>query len=264
VLQQFQIEAVIHFAANAYVGESITDPRKYFRNNVANALQLLEAMLDTKVGSIVFSSTCATYGIPKVTPIDEDTPQHPVNPYGESKLMVERMLYWFGQAYGLRWVALRYFNAAGADPSGEIGEVHVPETHLIPLAIEAAILPGHSIRVFGDDYPTADGTAIRDYIHVMDLARAHLHAIRHLAAGGRSQALNVGTGKGYSVFEIIRAVENVAGRRVASEITARRQGDPAILVADPRAARSVLGWEAEHTDIGETIEAAWRWRLSRI
>lgn len=262
-LAEYQIEAVIHFAANAYVGESISNPRKYFGNNVVNAFHLLEAMHDAGVNRFVFSSTCATYGIPESMPINEDTPQRPVNPYGESKLMVERILRWFGEIYGLQWIALRYFNAAGADPEGEIGEVHDPEPHLIPLAIEAACSQVNPIRVFGDDYPTPDGSAVRDYIHVMDLARAHIDALEYLVGGGQSQALNLGTGNGHSVFEVIRSVARVTQRTVPSEVAERRVGDPAVLVADACRARNVIGWSAQYQDLDQIIETAWRWRLSR-
>jgi len=216
VLREHRIGAVIHFAAYAYVGESMTDPGKYFRNNVVNTLNLLEAMRAAGVGRIVFSSTCATYGVPKGVPIAEDHPQLPVNPYGESKLFVERALHWNGVAHGLRWMALRYFNAAGADPDGEIGEDHDPETHLIPLAIEAALGRRPDLQVMGTDYPTADGTAIRDYVHVTDLADAHLRALHHLEGDGPSGALNLGTGRGHSVREVVAMVERVTGRKVGA------------------------------------------------
>ena len=211
VFDRHAIDAVIHFAANAYVGESMTDPSKYFRNNTFNTLNLLDTMVARGVTRIVFSSTCATYGDPQRIPIDESHPQAPVNPYGESKLFVERILHWYGKAYDLRSVALRYFNASGADPDGAIGEDHDPETHLIPLVIEAALGRRPPVGVFGSDYPTPDGTAIRDYIHVMDLADAHVQALAYLAGGGASTAINLGTGRGHSVREVIQTVEQVGG-----------------------------------------------------
>ena len=259
VFRRHRIEAVVHFAASAYVGESMTEPRKYFHNNTVNTLHLLDAMREAGVGRIVFSSTCATYGDPQRLPIDETHPQSPVNPYGESKLFVERILRWYGQAYDLRSVALRYFNAAGADPAGEIGEVHDPETHLLPLVIDAALGTRPPVGVFGTDYPTPDGTAIRDYIHVMDLASAHVRALDYLGAGGASTALNLGTGRGHSVREVIAAVENVGGRPVPRRDSPRRAGDPPSLVADASRARQVLQWIPQHADIHAIVEHAWRW-----
>lgn len=262
-LHDHQIDAVIHFAANAYVGESMQSPAKYFRNNVANMLNLLEAMHESNNQPIVFSSSCTTYGIPERVPISEDFPQSAISPYGESKLMGEKMLKWFGECYGMGWVALRYFNASGADPEGEIGEVHDPETHLIPLVIDAALSKRPPVKIFGTDYPTPDGTAIRDYIHVMDLADAHVRALRYLLEGGPSTAFNLGTGKGHSVREVIAAVEQVGGRKVSAEEAPRRAGDPPALVADPTKARTVLGWEASYTDIYRIVETAWRFANSR-
>jgi UDP-arabinose 4-epimerase len=259
VLREHQITAVIHFAAYAYVGESVQNPRKYFRNNVANTLNLLDAMLDAGVKDIVFSSTCATYGEPTQVPIGEDQPQKPVNPYGESKLAVERILHWYGGGHGLRFAALRYFNAAGADPDGEIGEDHDPETHLIPLAIEAAFGRAKELSIFGTDYPTADGTAVRYYIHVIDLGEAHLRALEHLQKGGSSLFLNLGTGRGHSVREVIGAVEKVSGRKVPAREVGRRAGDPPALVADPRRAAEVLGWKPKYPDISTIVEHACRW-----
>lgn len=259
VFHRHRIEAVVHFAASAYVGESMTQPRKYFHNNTVNTLHLLDAMREAGVGRIVFSSTCATYGDPQRLPIDETHPQSPVNPYGESKLFVERILHWYGQAYDLRSVALRYFNAAGADPAGEIGEVHDPETHLLPLVIDAALGTRPPVGVFGTDYPNPDGTAIRDYIHVMDLAAAHVRALDYLAAGGASTALNLGTGRGHSVREVIAAVEKVGGRPVPRRDSPRRPGDPPSLVADASRARQVLQWTPQHADIHTIVEHAWRW-----
>ncbi len=262
-IRDHQIEAVIHFAANAYVGESMQNPAKYFRNNVANMLNLLEAQHESGVKHIVFSSSCTTYGIPERVPISEDFPQSAISPYGESKLMGEKMLKWFGECYGLGWVALRYFNASGADPEGEIGEVHDPETHLIPLVIDAALGKRPPVRIFGTDYPTPDGTAIRDYIHVMDLADAHVRALQYLLEGGESTAFNLGTGHGHSVREVITAVEQVGGRKVPAEEAPRRAGDPPALVADPSKARRILGWEAQYRGLNQIVETAWRFAENR-
>ncbi len=259
-LEQHRIEAVVHFAAHAYVGESVLHPRKYFRNNVANTLNLLEAMLDVGAKYLVFSSTCATYGIPQAVPITEDHPQHPVNPYGESKLFVERVLRWYGEAYGLHWVALRYFNAAGA--SEDLGECHDPETHLIPLAIQAA-LGGAPLSIFGMDYPTKDGTAIRDYVHVEDLASAHLAALEYLLDGRTSRAFNLGTGQGHSVREVVQAVEQIAQTPVPCRFDQRRPGDPAILVADARLAAQELHWQPKRSTLLEIIQSAWQWQVRR-
>jgi UDP-glucose-4-epimerase GalE len=259
VLQEHQVTAVIHFAAYAYVGESVTNPRKYYRNNVAGTLNLLDAMLDAGVRDIVFSSTCATYGNPIHVPIDEEHPQNPVNPYGETKLAIERALHWYQRTYLLRFAALRYFNAAGADPDGEVGEDHEPETHLIPLAIEAA-LGGKPLDIYGTDYETPDGTAIRDYIHVQDLADAHVAALARLQDGIPSLFVNLGTGRGRSVREVIRAVETVSGKKVPARETGRRPGDPPALVADPRRAAVALAWQARIPDLETIVEHAWRWR----
>ncbi len=258
-LKQYEIAAVMHFAAFAYVGESMTKPQLYFRNNVVNTLSLLDAMLAAGVKHIVFSSTCATYGTPERTPITEETPQRPVNPYGESKLMIERALHWYGAAYGLSYAALRYFNAAGADPAGEIGEDHDPETHLIPLILDAALGKRPQIDIFGTDYPTPDGSAVRDYIHVQDLAEAHVAAIRHLMAGGASLQLNLGTGTGHSVREVIAAAERITGRKVPRREAPRRAGDPAALVADPGKAKALLGWQARMSDLDSILGTAWAW-----
>jgi UDP-glucose-4-epimerase GalE len=255
-LKQHNIEAVIHFAAHAYVGESVKDPRKYFQNNAVNTLNLLDTMLDCGVKYFVYSSTCATYGIPEKLPIPEDHPQRPVNPYGESKLFIERVLHWYELAYDLRWVALRYFNAAGA--SGQLGECHDPETHLIPLAIEA-VLTGVSLSVFGTDYPTEDGTAVRDYIHVDDLASAHVSALEYLLQKGASRAFNLGTGTGHSVREVIEMVERVGKKPVPYRTADRRPGDPPVLVADNRAALDLLGWRPQKSSLRGIIESAWHW-----
>lgn len=259
VIKEHSIQAVIHFAAFAYVGESMREPGDYFRNNVANSLTLLEAMRDNDVNTIVFSSTCAVYGVPAVLPIDETSPQCPVNPYGESKLFVERMLHWFGTAHGMRAVCLRYFNAAGADPDGEIGEDHDPETHLVPLVIEAAMGTRASIDIYGTDYETPDGTAIRDYIHVTDLADAHVRAIRHLRSGGDNLHLNLGTGHGHSVREVIDAVTRYSGATISVRECPRRPGDPAELVADATRVKDVLGWVPRWSSLEQIVETAWHW-----
>jgi UDP-arabinose 4-epimerase len=254
-----EIDAVVHFAANALVGESMTNPAKYFQNNTVGSLNLLNAMREAGVGTIVFSSTCATYGDPVRVPIDETHPQSPVNPYGESKLMVEKILRWYGDSYGLRWMALRYFNAAGADPDGEIGEDHDPESHLIPLVIGAAQGTRPPVKIFGTDYPTPDGTAVRDYVHVMDLADAHLRAIERLRAGTPSQAINLGTGRGHSVKEVIDTVARAGARPVPAIESPRRPGDPPELVAAPARARDVLGWTCAYPDIETIVRHAWAW-----
>jgi UDP-arabinose 4-epimerase len=263
VIKAYGIQAVIHFAAHACVGESMRDPRKYFRNNVVNTLNLLDAMIDMGVRHIIFSSTCATYGLPEKVPIPEDHAQLPVNPYGESKLFVERALNWYGHSYGLRWTALRYFNAAGADPECEIGEEHDPEPHLIPRAIQAALREIPFVDIYGSDYPTPDGTAIRDYIHVTDLAEAHHLALANILDGGENTALNLGTGKGHSVREVIAAVERTSGCHVPVREAERRAGDPPVLVADGTKARELLGWEPHHSSLNEIIETAWQWRACR-
>jgi UDP-glucose-4-epimerase GalE len=260
VLSEHRVTSVIHFAAYAYVGESVTNPRKYFRNNVVNTLNLLDDMVDTGVRHIVFSSTCATYGEPHEVPISEAHPQNPVNPYGESKLVVEKILHWYENAYGLRFAALRYFNAAGADPDGELGEDHDPETHLIPLAISAALGELPELSIFGSDYPTPDGTAVRDYIHVADLADAHWLALTHLTTeGSGSLRLNLGTGRGHSVREVVAAVEKVSGLKVPVREIGRRPGDPPALVADAREAARVLGWHPRYPSLEAIVDHALRW-----
>jgi UDP-glucose-4-epimerase GalE len=253
----------MHFAAYAYVGESVSNPALYYRNNLGGTLSLLEAMRDARVDKIVFSSSCATYGIPASVPIRETASQVPVSPYGETKLAIERALHWYGEAYRLRWVSLRYFNAAGADPDGEIGERHEPETHLIPLVLEAALGRRPHIEIYGTDYPTPDGTAIRDYIHVQDLADAHLRALEHLESGGKSVALNLGTGHGHSVREVVRVAEAISGRPVRCRDTARRSGDPPALVADPGLATELLGWRAPLSDLETVIRTAHAWHIGR-
>jgi UDP-arabinose 4-epimerase len=252
-------QLVMHFAALAYVGESVRDPARYYETNVAGALCLLQAMRRSGTDAIVFSSTCATYGEPERLPIDETAPQRPINPYGFTKLAVERMLQDFGRAYGLRWAALRYFNAAGADPDGELGEEHDPETHAIPLAIQSALGLRPPFEVYGDDYPTPDGSAVRDYVHVSDLAQAHLLAADYLQAGGESRAFNLATGAGVSVFEIARAVAAATGRETPLVRAPRRPGDPAALYADGALARQLLGWTPRYTKIDDTVATAVQW-----
>jgi UDP-arabinose 4-epimerase len=261
-LRQHRIDAVLHFAAYAYVGESMSHPGLYFENNTLGSLRLLEGMADAGVDKIIFSSTCATYGNPETIPIDELHPQRPVNPYGESKLIVEKFLRWFGQIHGLNWVALRYFNAAGADPGGEIGEFHEPETHLIPLVLEAAHNPAQPVSVFGTDYPTPDGTALRDYIHVTDLADAHLRALDHLMKGGESGPINLGTGAGSTVQQVIDTVASVTGLPPAVKYADRRAGDPPALVANAARAAQVLGWTPTHSSLPEIIRTAWAWKIA--
>jgi UDP-glucose-4-epimerase GalE len=257
-LRRHSIFAVMHFAAFLDVGESVRQPARYYRNNVIGALSVLEAMVAESVGYFVFSSTCATYGEPKETPIPETHPQQPINSYGETKLAVERALPHYERAYGLRSIALRYFNAAGADPDGEIGEDHHPEIHLIPRAIEAAT-GGRGLQVFGDDYPTPDGTCLRDYIHVSDLAEAHVLALDALAAGGASAAYNLGTGEPRSVREVIDTVERVTGRKVPWTLAPRREGDPAALYAAAGKARAELRWTPRYPDLDSIVGTAWAW-----
>ena len=256
---EHQPEAVLHFAAFAYVGESVTDPLKYYRNNLAAPLTLLEAMQRHSCKRFIFSSTCATYGDPVRIPIDESHPQSPVNPYGASKWMLERVMRDCDRAWGLKSVFLRYFNDSGCHPSGEIGEDHNPETHLIPLVLQAAAGLRPHITVFGTDYPTPDGTCIRDYIHVCDLASAHALALNYLRKEGETVAVNLGTGKGFSVKEIITTAEAVTGRTIPVSYGERRAGDPSELIADPRLAKEILQWQAVHLDPRDHIDSAWRW-----
>jgi UDP-glucose-4-epimerase GalE len=251
-------DAIMHFAAHAYVGESVTNPRKYFHNNVEGGLVLLNSAVEAGVKKIIFSSTCAVYGVPEKIPIPENIPRQPVNPYGVSKLFFEQALEAYDRAYGFRYASLRYFNAAGADESGEIGELHDPETHLIPLALSAAAGTGPELQVFGSDYPTPDGTCVRDYIHVNDLASAHVKALEHLAAGKDSFAVNVGTGVGASVQEVISGVEKVTGKKVPRRVVPRRAGDPPALVADPSKAQTLLKWKAER-GLQNIVATAWNW-----
>ena len=256
-----RIDAVMHFAAYAYVGESVANPRKYFDNNVVGGLSLVNAVVDSNVRKLIFSSTCAVYGVPVRMPITEENPRLPVNPYGVSKLMFERALEAYEQAYGLHFVSFRYFNAAGADEEGKAGEDHDPETHLIPSAFEAIHGERPALEIYGDDYPTADGTCVRDYIHVNDLAEAHVLGLEHLEQG-RSAALNLGTGKGHSVREVISTIERITGREVPKRITARRAGDPPELVADPSLAERTLHWKARRS-LEEIVATAWKWPESR-
>jgi UDP-glucose-4-epimerase GalE len=258
-LSEHKVSAAMHFAAYAYVGESMQDPRRYFDNNVTNTLQLVNALLDAGIRHIVFSSSCAVYGIPQSIPLVEDHPKRPVSPYGDSKLFVERILDWYGRAYGLGWAALRYFNAAGADPDGELGEVHLPETHLIPRVIDAALGKLESVEIFGGDYPTGDGTAVRDYVHVSDLAGAHVVALQHLLSGGESFAANLGTGRGASVQQIIQTVERILGATVKTKMVSRRPGDPAELVASAEYAERLLGWRPKLSSLDNIVSSAWNW-----
>lgn len=258
IFESVRIDAVMHFAAFAYVGESVREPKKYYANNVVGTLNLLEVMLEAGVDKFIFSSTCAVYGNPEYVPMDEDHPKNPINPYGRSKIAVEFMLEDFSRAYSLKYVSLRYFNAAGADPEAEIGEWHEPETHLIPNVIYSVLGVKPYVEIFGTDYDTKDGTCIRDFIHVKDLANAHISALEYLLDGGDSCSLNLGTGKGYSVKEIVELTERITGLPVRVKYSDRRPGDPPVLVADPSKAREVLGWEAKY-NIGDIIETAFRW-----
>lgn len=264
VLKRHRPSAIMHFAAYAYVGESVKDPSKYYRNNVIGSLNLLDAARLYGIKHIVFSSTCATYGIPQVIPIPEEHPQKPINPYGKTKLIIEQMLEDYDTAYGTKSVSLRYFNAAGADPDAEIGEDHNPEAHLIPLVLDAAAGVRSAVTVFGADYNTPDGTCIRDYIHVTDLAAAHIKALEYLLAGGQSAVFNLGTGSGYSVKEIVEAARNITGRDIAVIDGQRRFGDPPCLVSASQKARDVLGWSPIYNDINTIIRHAWLWHVKRF
>jgi UDP-glucose 4-epimerase len=263
IFSDFDIDSVMHFAAFAYVGESVQAPALYYENNVAATLALLQTMVEARIKHFVFSSTCATYGVPTTVPIPEDHPLNPVNPYGASKLMVERILADFDAAYGLKSVALRYFNAAGADPHGRTGEWHEPETHLIPIALQVARGGRTHVDVYGTDYPTPDGTCVRDYVHVTDLAQAHFLALRHLQSGAASTAINLGNGDGLSVYEVLDTVEKVTGRKVARAFAPRRPGDPPALVGSSTRARQVLGWAPRWSALEAIIETAWKWETRR-
>ena len=260
-LRRHQVTAVMHFAALLSVGESVREPARYYGNNVRGSLSVLDAMMAAGVHRLVLSSTCAVYGEPVASPIDEDHPTNPINAYGESKLVVERALGYYGRAYGLRAIALRYFNAAGADPEGKLGEDHDPEVHLIPRAIEAAC-GGVPLQMFGDDYPTADGTCERDYVHVSDLAAGHLRALEALETEAASGVYNLGTGRPHSVREVIRAVERVTGRRVPTVPAPRRPGDPAVLYASADRIGRELGWRPAYVSLDELVETAWRWHAA--
>ncbi|MDR1777324.1 MAG: UDP-glucose 4-epimerase GalE [Desulfovibrio sp.] len=259
VFRHYRPQAVMHFAAYAYVGESVSDPEKYYLNNVAATLNLLRVMREAGCRHIIFSSTCATYGVPLGNPINEDHPQSPVNPYGRSKLMVETVLADYAAAYDLRYVNLRYFNAAGADPRGRIGEDHNPETHLIPLVLDAAAGRRPGVSIFGTDYDTPDGTCVRDYIHVNDLAQAHLLALEYLLDGGRSAGFNLGNGRGYSVREVIACAAAVTGRKIAVSEAPRRAGDPPALVGGTALAEKTLGWRPALPRLEDIVGTAWNW-----
>jgi len=263
-IERYQVEAVMHFAALAYVGESVGSPGRYFRNNVASTTNLLEVMAETGLDKLVFSSTCAVYGVPAQVPISESTPTSPINPYGESKLQVERMLPWFANAHGLNWVALRYFNAAGADPDGEIGENHDPETHLIPLAIQAALGSGPALKIFGTDYPTKDGTAVRDYIHVSDLANAHVLALEYLDDDGESGVFNLGTERGLSVCQIAEEIRSISKNCLPIIESGRRAGDPPLLIADAARAHQLLNWRPRHSDVATMVGTAHDWERNKV
>jgi UDP-glucose 4-epimerase len=263
IFSTYDITAVIHFAVYAYVGESITDPRKYYRNNVVGSLTLLEAMVDHGINKIVFSSTCATYGIPDTVPITEDQLQNPINPYGTSKLVVEKILLDFSQAYGFKSVIFRYFNAAGADPKGRVGEDHTPETHLIPLILYTALGKRSQINIYGTDYSTPDGTCIRDYIHVSDLAQAHILGLEYLLQGGNTNIFNLGNGNGFSVREMIETAQLVTNRPIKVLEGDRRPGDPPILVGSSAKAHRILGWQPQYPLAKDILHHAWSWHQKR-
>ena len=263
VMEKYQPEAVLHFAGFAYVGESVLMPDKYYRNNVVGSLTLLESMIRHRIHRIVFSSTCSTYGDPLSLPIAEDHIQNPVNPYGQNKLTVEKMLRDFDAAYGIKSISLRYFNAAGADPEGETGEDHTPETHLIPLVLDAALGVRPQITIHGSDYATPDGTCTRDYIHVTDLAEAHVLALKKLETDSASGAYNLGNGIGHSVKEVIDVAGQITGKKIPTEIGPRRPGDPDRLISEPRKAMNELGWKPQHGDIKAILDHAWKWHTGR-
>ena len=263
VINTYRLSAVMHFAANAYVGESVENPAKYYRNNVAGTLTLLNALRDNDIDKLIFSSTCATYGIPETLPIPDHHPQTPVNPYGFSKLMIEQILRDFDKAYNLRSISLRYFNAAGADQECQIGEDHEPETHLIPLVLDTAARNRTHITIFGNDYETPDGSCIRDYIHVDDLAVAHVLTLKSLERGATSTAYNLGNGKGFSVKEVIDVAQNITGVNIPINFGERRLGAPPYLVGDARRAQSKLKWYPRHTSLESIIQTAWDWHLRK-
>jgi UDP-glucose 4-epimerase len=257
--KKYKIDAVIHFAAYAYVGESIADPQKYYLNNLQNTINLLLFILKKNIKYFICSSTCATYGNPNKIPIDEDHPQTPINPYGRSKKMIEEILEDYNRAYGLKFIGLRYFNAAGADPEGELGEKHNPETHLVPLVLDVAAGKSKAIKVFGTDYDTKDGSCVRDYIHVTDLAKAHVLALERLLNEGSSSYFNLGTGRGHSVLEIIENASNITGKKIPVTAFNRRPGDPPALIASNKKAINELGWKPEHSNLDDIIRTAWNW-----
>ncbi|HAE06266.1 UDP-glucose 4-epimerase GalE [Richelia intracellularis] len=263
LLQTFNIDAVIHFSAYAYVGESMKEPAKYYQNNVAATLNLLEAMLGAGINKFIFSSTCAIYGVPDIVPIIEGHSQNPINPYGMTKLVVERILNDFDIAYNLKSVCFRYFNAAGADPEGRLGEDHNPETHLIPLVLFTALGIRESIRIFGSNYPTQDGTCVRDYIHVSDLADAHILGLEYLLKGGKSETFNLGNGNGFSVNEVIETAKKVTGKEIKVVKSGRRPGDPSILVGSATKAKNILGWQPQYSSLQDIISHAWQWHQKR-
>lgn len=262
VFKKEKIEGVIHFAASSLVGESVEKPLKYFNNNVYGMQVLLEVMQENDVKHIVFSSTAATYGEPKESPIVETTPTNPKNPYGESKLMMEKMMKWCDEAYGMKYVALRYFNVAGAKSDASIGEDHTPETHLVPIILQVALGQRSALSIFGDDYDTPDGTCIRDYVHVEDLIAAHILALEYLKAGNKSDVFNLGSNSGYSVKEMLEAAREVTGKEIPAIVAPRRAGDPSSLVASSQKAKEILGWQPVYTDVKKIIETAWNWHVS--
>jgi UDP-glucose 4-epimerase len=262
IFSEHEIAAVMHFAAFCYVGESVTEPAKYYQNNVAATLTLLQTMVEQRVNNFIFSSSCATYGEPVEIPMTEDHPKNPINPYGRTKLMVEQILEDFREAYGLKSTSLRYFNAAGADPEGELGEDHRPDTHLIPLVLQTALRQREAINIFGDDYPTKDGTCIRDYIHIEDLSQAHLLALEKLFKGEPGDQYNLGNGDGHSVKEVIETAREVTGKTIPAQVTERRAGDPAVLISSSDKAFKELGWKPQYPDLKDIIATAWRWHSS--
>jgi len=257
--KEYSITAVFHFASLIQVGESYNNPHKYYSANLTNSLNLLEAMLETKVKYFIFSSSAAVYGIPNQTPIRETHPLNPINPYGRTKHMVETFLKDYDRAYGLKFASLRYFNAAGADPETELGEMHEPETHLIPNILLSLLYKNRTLEIYGSDFPTKDGTAVRDYIHVTDLAEAHVLALKYLMRSNHSEFINLGTNKGYSIKEILKKTEQITGRKVAYQEKPRRKGDVPVLVASKEKAQNLLGWELKHSDIDTVIRTAWAW-----
>lgn len=263
IFQTYRVEAVLHFAALIQVGESYADPQKYYLHNLFSSLNLLRAVLESGIKYFIFSSSAAVYGQPLTTPIQEDHPLLPINPYGATKFMIERILPDYDRAYGLKYVSLRYFNAAGADPEGQLGEWHQPETHLIPNILLHLLGRNPDFQVFGQDFPTPDGTAIRDYIHVTDLARAHVLALEKLRADNQSQVINLGSSRGYSVLEVIRTAEKITGKKVNLKIGPRRPGDVPVLLASSQKAESWLGWRREFSDLENIIETAWNWHQKR-